>query len=683
MNKINEAKAKYRLLCDSILKKGDTVTQDDLNQIEEIIQKDNTEPKFILTKLHVLKKLKKEKEYLNLIKEYKYLLGKDTIKENVQSNEDIPSASKLFYDFLEKIGDFSEKMHSFQKSIFHNKLFSMVPEMNDIKGFLDYESNKEYAIFVLVQKMRNGIYKNIDKIIVENEDENIPFVKYLKALREQAKTYKKVGEFIKGKIMEKPTDEEFKIYDMINKEKENCDPDKLIEEYEQGINFQLKINSDEYSNYFKHLKLFLDSVKDNFMVRFKDIDNLENKEFELLKDFCFFIERYDFKDYDGVSFYVDKWDNTFNQTKEYIETVLKDNSINDINNYRLDDNNLILESYNAKLKTKRIYEIKSIDKYSIDCVMEYFSPKIKRRNKEIGKKEYSEMYTLIDEYEIEHLLKFDCSENIYINKIWNIIESHLLKIFKSKTIKSVFKKFCEKLGINNYYDFLNDDELKNLFKRSKIMPFRIDAFGTTDPIFFVYYIYLKGINKKIPKECSKLLDICFYQITQEHELLGHLDIRIQNYFSKNEITSPFLTYIDNFGAKIESGNYFEWLLYGKVQSFLSLDEILFLLDEENYNVEYDIFSKNFQQIQNITFYKISPSLSKFLEKLNISIDKCYAEYAKIKMSQGFINKSSLNAYTFSFLREIHTLDPPKITKIDLGLTQEDYEKFLESKKNNK
>ena len=120
-----------------------------------------------------------------------------------------------------------------------------------------------------------------------------------------------------------------------------------------------------------------------------------------------------------------------------------------------------------------------------------------------------------------------------------------------------------------------------------------------------------------------------------------------------------------------------------MQSLLYLDEILFLLDEENYNVEYDVFSKNFQQIQNITFYKISPSLSKFLEKLNISIDKCYAEYAKIKMSQGFINKSSLNAYTFSFLREIHTLDPPKITKIDLGLTQEDYEKYLESLKNNK
>ena len=102
MNKINEAKAKYRLLCDSILKKGDTITQDDLNQIEEIIQKDNTEPKFILTKLHVLKKLKKEKEYLNLIKEYKYLLGKDIIKENVLSNEDIHPLQNYFMIFLIK-----------------------------------------------------------------------------------------------------------------------------------------------------------------------------------------------------------------------------------------------------------------------------------------------------------------------------------------------------------------------------------------------------------------------------------------------------------------------------------------------------------------------------------------------------------------------------------------------------
>jgi len=124
----------------------------------------------------------------------------------------------------------------------------------------------------------------------------------------------------------------------------------------------------------------------------------------------------------------------------------------------------------------------------------------------------------------------------------------------------------EKQNMINYYHFLNEKDLKKLLKRSRFFGFQTSFIGLAEPLFFIDYIFYRGINKSDLEDLSKLFDICIYQITQEHEMLGHMDIRIQNYFSKNKISSPNILYYDNNDRKIskeESDEFIELLLYDR------------------------------------------------------------------------------------------------------------------------
>ena len=124
----------------------------------------------------------------------------------------------------------------------------------------------------------------------------------------------------------------------------------------------------------------------------------------------------------------------------------------------------------------------------------------------------------------------------------------------------------EKQNMINYYHFLNEKDLKKLLKRSRFFGFQTSFIGLAEPLFFIDYIFYRGINKSDLEDLSQLFDIFIYQITQEHEMLGHMDIRIQNYFSKNKISSPNVLYYDNNDRKMskeESDEFIELLLYDR------------------------------------------------------------------------------------------------------------------------
>lgn len=84
----------------------------------------------------------------------------------------------------------------------------------------------------------------------------------------------------------------------------------------------------------------------------------------------FFIAHFDFE---NILFYIYKWNNKFSQPKEYIEKILEKNSIASVNKYKLENGNLILEVYIHLEKTIKIIEIKNIEIYSIDCIINYFT----------------------------------------------------------------------------------------------------------------------------------------------------------------------------------------------------------------------------------------------------------------------------------------------------------------------
>jgi hypothetical protein len=396
-------------------------------------------------------------------------------------------------------------------------------------------------------------------------------------------------------------------------------------------------------------------------------------------DFCFFIENYHFNE---IVYYIDKWNDTFEQTTEYIESLLKKKSIQKISEFKLKGNNLVLELYIIPTKEKNIYTIENIHKYSINCIISYLTDKYicktidKENNIDISN--FKVYNFIIKEYDIEKYLKFDFMNEIYFKKIWSIFEKHLLKIFKSKVIKEVFGQICEKIGASKRYELLNDNDLKKIFENTKIFQFRTNILGFTESLFCFDYVFYKCKIDDCPEEYCKLLNLCIYQITQIHEILGHLNVMIQDFFAENEISSPFVKYIDNSDEPIkkeESGDFVENLLYGESINELNINTILFLLDESNYDLELSEFQNEYKKYKKTT-YEISKSqiLKDFLDSLEINSNIIISNFSTLLIKDLASSKNIINNAGFRLNRRSHVyLHPPSPNVRD-----EFVEKYIEA-----
>jgi len=686
MDKINDIKDNNRQICENILQKKDNFMKEELCFVENIIKKDNTDPIIILTYLKLLRKFKKE-ELLENIKKYEFFLPKETInKEFSETYIKMSSSSELFYMLYSKISSFSYTIGLVEKNIIFSVIISNLlnHDSNYIRGFTDYASNKELSIFILVRNIKKGIIKRLNKINVYKVDEKNPMINLLQNMITEAKIVKKVYDFDNKISNIKPSDKEREIYF----KRKSCikgNINKTIKMLEESIILRSKFDDEDFISYFQKLSNFLMQVKENFDIRFNCIDNLSVNDFNLLMDFCLFIQHCNFND---SCLYLYRWIDTFKQTIEIINDILKKNSIPNFKEYELKDNTLILRLFNVLSKEKLVIEIKNINKYSIHSIIKYLSDEyveniFHKPEKESENIIYNEKIIIINDYRIEKYLKFDSLQDIYINKIWNIFKDHLIRIFISPVMKSALKLICKKLSVLDYYDFLNEHDLTILFNRSHIFQFKSDFVGLTDPSFFVDFIYYRGFINSYNNDCSKLLNLCTYQVTKEHEMLGHLNVRMQNYFSNKEISSPIPKNDDkskNTSGQQESGIILEMILYDQCINKLNINEILFLLDEENYNVELDIFKNNFKKSKEGP-YQMSNSLKNLLKLLNITISSNFEEYGDMTIykdlsKQGSSEDEEFNLNIKSHYELLHF--PPPQDYYVVKYLNEIYEKYLES-----
>ena len=274
--------------------------------------------------------------------------------------------------------------------------------------------------------------------------------------------------------------------------------------------------------------------------------------------------------------------------------------------------------------------------------------------------------------------------------MWKILEEHFIKIFTSPVIKLALEKMCKKIGFSDYYDFLKQKDLKALFERSRIFQFQTDFLGLTEPSFFMYYIYYRGIINSVSEEHCKLLNLCFYQLTQQHEMLGHLNLRLQNYLSKDEEkSSPIVEQKDNSDKKKigpESEDTIEILIYDKCIDKLNLNEMFFLLDEDNYQLNLDEFKKKFNKCKNES-YTISANLSKFLKSLNITIENETNNNDEIALNDNVIKKKKIDDNSYQFYRQQNHAEclhpPPKKSESVKKYMDKMHEEFCKSNNSNK
>ena len=685
----------------SLKEEIDNPYQFDLINVENIISKDNTSPIFIQTYLTLLKELKKIELLKKKIKKYEYFVPKELINQEFSEfYEKKLSSAQLLNDLFQKIITYL-KTFSFDKKVkFYKEFCSILPDFSDddIKGFTDYKTNKELSIFILAQKIKNGIIKHIKQIHDYKENQENPLIKLNKEMLKEVEIIKKVQNFNEKKCNEQPTAQEIQLYEKRKLYIKSNNFDDLIKNLNEEISLLSIIDTDKFSNYFNNLSRFLKRVKQHFDKRFKNIEKLEFDEFKLMRDFFFFIAHYDFSDLDEINFYSNKWINTFSQSQQDINKLIQEKSIKNIAKYEIKDNVLTLTIVNNLDETIDVIKIKNIEKYSIHSVISYLSklysdlidyntnePKINEVN--INKANINEVISkTINEFEIENLLKFDFIQDIFINKYMKIIEEHLIKIFTSPVIKAVFETICKKIGFSKYYDFLNENDLKSIFNRARIFQFQTDFIGLTEPSFFTYYIYYRGkIGPSYSEDYSKLLNLCFYQVTQEHEILGHLNLRLQNYLFNEQKSSPIIDYKElsiNEKKGPESGDAVEILLYGQNITELSFNEMLFLLDLDNYNVELDKFKDNFIGCKERS-YTISNDVSNFLELLGINIKDGFKINKELAINDKLIKKNKFKNNNYKFYREQRHAEylhpPPKMSVSTKEFLDELYQSYFKNK----
>jgi len=675
INEVNNIKKDNIAICEEINQKKDYSNKENLTKIEKIISRDNTDPIVVQTYLKIINKLNNA-SLLQNIKKYEFFLSKEWInKEFSNTYKKELSSSDLFYRLFDHITTFSTDMNPREKLNFYRGIGNIGPDLklkDVIKGFTDYSTNKELSIFIIVQNIKKRILNRIDEMeIKQNNNKDSISIYYDKKLLKEAEIFKKVIDFDKNISKEEPTQEEREKYNIRKADLSIKDTIKIKE----------KLETESFSKYFNNLSLFLLSVEENFNKRFNNLENLNIDDFKLFMDFCFFIEYYHFNE---IVYYIDKWNDTFEQTTDYIEILLKKKSIPKFSEFKLKGNSLVLELYIIPKKEKNIYTIENIHKYSINCIISYLNNKYisttinKENNIDISNFKVKDF--IIREYDIEKYLKFDFANEIYLKKIWSIFENHLLKIFKSKVIKAVFNQICEKIGASKKYELLGDNDLKKIFENTKIFQFKTNILGLTELIFCFDYVYYKGKIDDYTEEYCKLLNLCIYQITQIHEILGHLNVMIQDFFAENEIKSPFVKYFDNSDnsdkpkKKQVSSDYIENLLYGESINELNINTILFLLDESKYDLELTEFQNEYRKYKKTT-YEISKSqtLKDFLNSLEITSDIKSSNFSTLLIKDS-ANKSIINNAGFKLNRKRHDhLHPPSPKERD-----ENVEKYIEA-----
>ena len=137
----------------------------------------------------------------------------------------------MFYQLFQGILNYSDSMTPADKICFYNKLVSIDSRYNNIKGFVDYDTNKELTIFILVTNIKKGIAKYVNEIKKYQINQDDPIIKFQQRKLKESQIFKKVEDYKLNKELQKPTNVELEIYQRIkqfNKNYNNENIDEII-----------------------------------------------------------------------------------------------------------------------------------------------------------------------------------------------------------------------------------------------------------------------------------------------------------------------------------------------------------------------------------------------------------------------------------------------------------------------
>ena len=162
-----------------------------------------------------------------------------------------------------------------------------------------------------------------------------------------------------------------------------------------------------------------------------------------------------------------------------------------------------------------------------------------------------------------------------------------------KAYQILFKKH-ENIPINN--DGFLEEYIDKRMKFVPIMPLGCAAFSDKISLYTYISINRKDITNNLQlKNAVEILNTGKYVLIGEHEIFHILNCT--DYYESNCSTSIETPRKKNYDGKNESGEYLELLLFNNVINNLNLFEVLYILNESNYDKSLIEFRTDFENLK--------------------------------------------------------------------------------------
>ena len=544
--------------------------------VEKVLKLNNTRENYLLEYLK-LKQENKDKDFNECLRTYEVGINEENFKKVFGNNTVII------------------KLSAYQKII---NLFNMLKMIEGKNG------NDKILKIIEILDLKNEKYKQTFPIFYTNNKElffNSLLYMFIKSIKDYYE-----NETIK-----------IKKDDAINLMKQYADK-KLILQLSNDVNKKIKIKyineiinhidlllTIDFNDYINNLSIFINSIYDNFIIKFENNDIFKCKEYDekkqkndinLFQDFMFFLSKFNFLNQAQLYFYTTVWQETFCPIP--------------LNNLNVNGNN-----YNMKIDKNDLKFVINGKENIIKNINNYSSKLI-----DILKCEISLYNKIPDLYELDKYLKFDkYDSNVFIKTHWNILKEYISEILCSNTIKSIYKEIHKKEII--IYD---KNQIIKILDNFHFFNYETDCTVEIKKRFLFTYVESQ-LQGNYPQNINliKLTYLTVFLITCIHEIIGHLFLRIFNYLSENEkLNSPMPLYPSDY-AKFrgkESGEKIEELLFGNYKFEMTIKEMIFTLDKENYKKDYLDFNERFSKVNNNDL-QISNDLKEILKVYEIYISK--------------------------------------------------------------
>ena len=586
------------------------------SDLEKFLSEDNTIEEIVIEYLDKKKKKNLDKkDFIALLDKYENCIREETFNILYSEYYKKLSAIKKIFSLLTDIKDISLKLKDEEQLISIHKI-------------LELDLKKYFPTFPIIYKFNKELYFN---------------TLYYNILKQIKQKYNKLKSFKNYKDMSSTiVKSKAKIEELLMKE------DKRNESKIKFLNGLLN-NIDSYFgtqfyNYIINYSVFLKNIYDNFLKRFKgnpifENSNEDNKniilnnnvelncnvELNLFNDFIFFLRSYNFEKQD-IIFYYQYWNDSFihisfdNLGWEKFGEL----SLSKINN------NLIVKNKLAKAS----FIINNIDDYCITPLLHFINykePNICNLNKFI------------------RMDRFDSVS--FIKSHWDKVSVYFCNILCSPVIISIFNAIIFKYNDSQFKShlFLNQIEIKEIINNIRFFNFNSDFTGDTQGRIMMVYVTgnIKDNNELV---VNKLIYLATLLIVLFHEIVGHVNVRYQNFLNKNKkvFHSPKPEFESDYFIKREKkiGEFVEGALFGDYKCQMTLREILFILDINNYYnyKNYKEFRKAFLQSKNLHLTNVSVELKNILKIFEINLDENFLNQKQYEKYS--VQKARENKFTF-------------------------------------